>query len=187
MRKFKILTLAALPPLLFTGPLWAQDWSFPAAQDANYQAQPTLALLGGIQDPDVRGAGADSLMGIELSLNCPLIQPPKNRIRQQLSLSRYDDSGLELTSLEINPHYMMPLSEHLELGVGPGLGIVRAEAGRDEETLYTAQAGASLQYRVGALYLGAEARYQLTTEDSLGGRDRDVDNSRFLLKVGLDI
>ncbi|WP_210397813.1 hypothetical protein [Motiliproteus sediminis] len=171
-----------------TAPLaLAEGWSFPALTGDNYRAEPTLALIGGQLDPDVTGADADDLWGLELSLNCPLIQPPSNRIRQQASLTRYDDQGLKITSLEINPHYVVPVSEHMELGFGPGVGIMKVDSNGNDETLLGLQAGVSLHYRRDAFFFGAEARYQITDKEDFGAGKVDVDNSRVLLKVGINL
>jgi len=178
------LSLSALSPGALAQ---AGDWSMPAIGTDAYRAQATVALLGGQLDPDLAGADADTLLGVELSLNCPLIQPPSNRIRQQLSLTRFDDQGVEITSLELNPHYLMPLGNGLELGFGPGFGVMNVDAAGSSETLFGLQAGASLHYRRDGFFVGAEARYQWTTEEDFGAGDTDIDNSRLLLKVGMDI
>lgn len=178
---------AAVAALTISGLAQASAWNFPAVTTAGYTAEPTVALLGGALDPDIDGASSDTLYGIELSLNCPLIQPPSNRIRQQLSLTRFDDQGVEITSLEMNPHYVVPVAENLELGFGPGFGVMWVDSGDQSETLLGVQAGVSLHYRRDGFFVGAEARYQLTSEEDFGAGDTDINNSRVLLKVGMDI
>ncbi|MDR9424585.1 MAG: hypothetical protein RI567_04800 [Marinobacter sp.] len=165
----------------------AEGWEFPGFSSDDYQAQPTLAMVGGVMDPDFGPAGAGGVYGLELSLDCPLLQPPSNRIRQQLSLTQYDEDGVEINSLEINPHYVVPVSENLEIGFGPGIGVLDVDAGSHDDTLLGFQAGASVHYRQGAFFVGGEARYQVTTEERFGGRDQDADNARVLLKVGVNL
>ena len=165
----------------------AEGWEFPGFSGDNYQVQPTVALLGGVMDPDFGPAGSGGVYGLELSLDCPLLQPPSNRIRQQVSLTQYDEDGVEITSLEINPHYVVPMSENLEFGFGPGIGVMDVDTGSHDNTLLGIQAGASVHYRQGAFFAGAEARYQVTTEERFGNRDRDADNARVLLKVGMNL
>ncbi|HKJ75836.1 MAG TPA: porin family protein [Gammaproteobacteria bacterium] len=190
MRRAIPTTVLSLTLAAASGATWAQGWKPLAGADPDYRSEPTVALVGGTQDPDFRDADSDGIYGIELSFNCPLLQPPTHRIRQQLSLTEYDEDGLELTSLELNPHYVVPVAQGLEIGFGPGLALIDAEAGRDDETLWGLQAGASLHYRVGELFAGAEYRYQITSEGDFGNArrgDEDVDNSRFLLKLGINM
>lgn len=164
----------------------AQGWNWFPVADADYRAEPALAALGGIQDPDVDGVSSDGAFGVELSLNCPTLATPRHGIRQQISLTRFDNDGLELTSLEINPHYVVPVGQDLGFGFGPGLSYVSADAaGGDSDGVFGLQAGVSLHYRQGPLFLGAEARYQWTQEADLGGADTDLDNSRLMGKAGV--
>lgn len=165
----------------------ADGWEFPGFNASGYQAEPTVAFVGGVMDPDAGFADAGAVYGVELSLNCPLLQPPTNRIRQQASLTRYDEDGVEITSFEINPHYVMPMGENLEFGFGPGVGVMNVDYGSDDNTLLGLQAGASMHYREGAFFAGAEARYQVTTEERFNGVKRGVDNARVLLKVGVNL
>lgn len=165
----------------------AEGWDFLAGLSDDYQAQPTLSLVGGVMDPDFGAVGSGALYGLEVALNCPLLQPPSNRIRQQLSLTQYDEDGVEVTSLELNPHYVIPMSENLEIGFGPGFGVLDVEAGSQDDLLLGVQAGASVHYRQGAFFAGAEARYQVTTEERFGGTDQGADNVRVLLKVGVNL
>ena len=190
MRRIIPNTVLSVALAAASGATWAQGWEPFAGGNPDYRAEPTLAFIGGTQDPDFDDAGSDGIYGVELSFNCPLLQPPTNRIRQQVSLTGYDEDGLEMTSLELNPHYVVPIARGLEFGFGPGVALIDAEAGGDDETLWGVQAGASLHYRAGDLFAGAEYRYQITTEEDFGnaGRgDEDVDNSRFLLKAGINL
>lgn len=168
-----------------SAPAAAEGWDALPVLGDNYSAKPTLALIGGAMDPDFSGADTGAVYGVELSLDCPLLQPPVNRIRQQLSLTHYNDD-VEITSLEINPHYVMPLVEGLELGFGPGLGVLSVDTDNGDETVFGLQAGASLHYRAGPLFLGAEARYQATTEGDFGAGDQDVNNARYMVKAGVN-
>ena len=180
-------TFLALGGVLLAGsaPATAADWQFLPALQSGYQADTTLAVMGGLQDPDRSAVDAGGAYGVELSLNCPTIKPPVGHIRQQISVTRFDNDGLELTSFEINPHYMVSLAENLDLGIGPGLGYVSADAGGNSDGVFALQAGASLHYRTGPLFLGAEARYQVTQEAEFGAADEDVNNYRLLGKAGI--
>ena len=168
-----------------SAPAAAGGWGLFPVLDDDYTAEPTFAVIGGAMDPDFSGADTDGVYGVEFSLNCPTLQPPVNRIRQQFSLMRYDD-GIEITSLEINPHYVMPIAQGLELGFGPGLGVLSVDTDNGDATAFGLQAGASLHYRAGLLFLGAEARYQATTEEDFGDGDQDVNNVRYMVKAGVN-
>ena len=183
-----MLRALTLPALALTmaapAPAAADGWTFLPAAGEDYRAEPTLAALGGYQDPDIGGVDAGGAYGVELALSCPTLAPPRGRIRQQISLTRFDNDGLELTSFELNPHYLVDLGSGLAVGAGPGLGYVAADAGGESDGVLALQAGASLHYRQGPLFLGAEARYQWTQEADFGAVERDVDNSRVLAKAG---
>ncbi len=162
------------------------QWRWFPGLDSQYQAQTSLALIGGSADVDLSGQDSDSLYGIEASFNCPLLQTPANRIRQQVSLTRFDADGLDITALEINPHYVVPVADGLEAGFGPGFGAAKVSVAGSDETVLGVQLGASLHYRRGAMFVGAEARYQWTTEENFGAGDIAIDNSRILLKAGVN-
>jgi hypothetical protein len=182
----RILPLSVLAVTLAAPlPAAADGWDFLPVTGPDYQAAPTLAVLGGIQDPDVDGVDAGGAFGVELGLSCPTLAPPAGRIRQQISLTRFDNQNLELTSLELNPHFLVDVGGNLAVGVGPGLGYVTADAGGDSDGVFALQAGVSLHYRQGPLFLGAEARYQWTQEADLGGAETELDNSRVVAKAGL--
>lgn len=168
-----------------SSPALAQDWELLPVLGDDYRAKPTLAVIGGAMDPDFPGAGSDAAYGVELSIDCPTLKLPKNKIRQQFSLMQYDDD-VEITSFELNPHYVMPVGGGLEFGFGPGFGVLSVDTDGSDETLFGLQAGASLHYRAGNLFLGAEARYQVTTEEDFGNGDQDADNARYMVKAGIN-
>lgn len=162
----------------------AGEWNFMAGMDKDYVADPTLSLMAGNLDPDIGNADSDTISGIELSLNCPLLQPPTNKIRQQVSYTTYDNQGLEISSFELNPHYVVETMPGLGLGFGPGLGYVKAETSTESEGMFALQLGASLHYTaMGPLFLGAEARYQVTQGDDFAGQ-KGADNLRIAVKAG---
>ena len=174
-------TLFSAILVIISGTALAGDWKLMPATDASFKAEPTVSLMGGIMNPDVPGADTDSVFGAELSFNCLALQPPTGKIRTQISWTRYDEGGLELNSVELNPHYLWKVGNNLELGVGPGLGYVSGKSGALDEGVWALQAGASVHYRSGNMFLGAEARYQFTEEDF---GTSDLDNFRVMLKVG---
>lgn len=169
----------------FGGHVQANEWTFLTGTKQGYTAEPTISLMLGRMSPgdDFRSS---AIAGVELSLNCPLLQPPTNRIRQQVSLTWYDKGRNEITSLEINPHYVVEVAPGLELGAGPGLGLVMVDTATGDGNVLGVQFGASAHYHGNSpLFIGAEARYQLTTESRFGGGQKtDVNNFRFGIKVG---
>jgi hypothetical protein len=171
----------ALALLGATSAAHAGGWSVLPITDPGFKAEPTLALMGGLLNPDVSGADADAAYGAELSFNCLALQPPTGKLRTQISWTKYDDAGLEIESIELNPHYLVKVGEGLEIGAGPGLGYVSGKTGAIDENAWALQVGASAHYRAGNLFLGAEARYQFTEEEFAG---EDMDNFRVMLKVG---
>ena len=182
----KILKLS-ISALLLAGSTLYADREFkvlPIATDASYCASLGLALIGGFQE--VHHDNGSALYGIELSLACPALQLPSNDVRQQVSLTRYDEDGITLTSLEFNPHVMFDITKDLQIGAGPGFGIVYGDAS-ESDLVFALNAGASLNYDITSnVFLGAEARWQWTTEGEFAPNYKtSVDNVRSLLKVGM--
>lgn len=182
----KIIKVAAVAGLLSSTTVQAEGWRFFPVLDGNFPFMPAVAVTAGVMDPEVSGAGANGIYGVELSFLCPLIQPPTNYIRQQVSLTQYDEGDLKLTTLEANLHYRLPITEGLELGFGPGFGVVHADpdnGGTDTELAL--QLGMGLNYNLnGGMFVGAEARYQWTTESDIGANGENLDNYRVMFKVG---
>lgn len=171
-----LIPLAAATAMLGTGPALAD----------RTPVDPAIAVVGGMLFPDVSGADDAGVYGIELSANCLLIQPAQGRLRHHLSVTRYDDSPLKMTSAELNTHYMLDLTPELALGFGPGIGYARTDIGSDDNGLWSFQLGANMTYRLPTnLFLGVEARYQFTESARFEGRNQDADNLRLLGKVGM--
>ncbi len=181
------LTAAGLIATGFgAGAAHASGWTILAGTKPGYTAEPTVSLMLGRMSPGDEFRSA-TIVGAELSLNCPLLQPPTNRVRQQISFVSYDKGRTEINSLEINPHYVVEVAPGLELGAGPGLGLVMVDTPGGDGTVLGLQFGASAHYHASSpLFIGAEARYQVTTEDRFGsgGPKTDVNNFRFAIKLG---
>ncbi|MET0091558.1 MAG: outer membrane beta-barrel protein [Candidatus Thiodiazotropha sp.] len=164
--------------------LWAADhWGFLPAKSDGFDPDLTLSVMGGITDPLPHGLDADLSFGLELPMNCLLLDPPQGSIRQQFSYMQYDDSGLKITSFEMNPHYLYRIDDKFSIGVGPGIGYVDADGRHVNEGVLAIQGGVSLHYKMSEqLFLGAEARYQWTQE--LDDTNDDLKNTRIFGKVG---
>lgn len=163
----------------------ADELTWFAGWKDDYKAEPAVSVMLGQMDPG-DNMDSDTISGIEFSLNCPLVKPPNNRIRQQISYTTYDDQGVEITSIELNPHYVVEVSPGLEIGGGPGLGYVMVDGAAGDGSVFGLQLGVSAHYTLQSpLFIGAEARYQITGEDDFGAATKsDVDNYRIALKVG---
>ena len=178
----KIGAALLLTTAMTTQPVFAEGWEFLPGTSDDYQSEMTVSALYGIMDPAPSGADSSGVVGVELALNCPLLKAPNGTIRQQASLTRYDEDGVELTTIEINPHYLVEMSDRLALGFGPGLGYLKADATGVSDGVFALQAGVSLHYNMDRLFIGAEARYQWTQE--IDDTNDDMNNSRIIAKVG---
>ena len=183
--KTRMSALTLFSAVALSGPAMAEGWVLGPAFKDGWKPEFTLAAVGGSMDAD--HAGSDLYGGLEFSLNCPWFQPPKGVIRQQFNIGAYDDDGMEVTSFEINPNYFMALSPKWSLGVGPGIGYVRASyMDGSTEGLWSVQASANLNYRSGPLFMGVGARYQNTEDETLAPGIKGADNWLVSAKVGIN-
>lgn len=185
MQRTLITTATVAFLTLGAGTASAGEW-FPIAE-RGFSAQPSLALMGGSQSFDWDEADSDTVYGVELAMNCGLYAPERGRIRQQISLTQYDDGGLETIHLELNPHYLFIDNGKLTMGAGPGVGWVQSDIeGGGDDDVFAVQAGASVGYDFRPLFIGVEARYQWTTEADFGAVEENLSNSRVMAKVGIN-
>lgn len=181
----KTIKTVALVALITSG-VTAKEMKFlPIITDKNYCFSPSVAVLGG------SGKYKDSkkystMYGVELSIACPALQLESLDIKQQISLVHsYKNGGLSANNLEFNPHVMFDVMQKLQVGVGPGFGIIVADANGKTDTVIGLNLGASLSYEVtNSMFIGAETRYQWTTSANFGGGNVSLNNYRTLLKVG---
>jgi hypothetical protein len=163
---------------------FAGDWKLLPVRDADFKPEITVSAVAGSLDPQHSGAGTYS--GIEVALNCLLLQPPSGVMRTHISLGQFDHDGLKLTDFEINPRWTVKLNKDLSFGVGPGVGLVHAEIAGHSTTLYALQLGADLDYRMGPVNLGLGARWQATeNKDILPGRS-GADNALIQARIGFN-
>ncbi|MGE5547447.1 MAG: hypothetical protein ACM33T_11150 [Solirubrobacterales bacterium] len=176
---------AAAIAVLAAIPAQAGEWGFlPVTNDPSFKFEPAIALKGGWMAPDVGGVGDDFAYGAELSFNCGLLRLPVGRIRHQLSYNRFDHDGLELQTVEFNPHYQVEAAPNLWIGAGPGVGFVWAESDRGSDAnMWALNAGAGATYVMGHVTLGVESRYQWTQDDAVGAT-KGADNWLTTVKVG---
>jgi len=160
------------------------DWTFLAGTKEGYKAEPVASIILGMMKPDEEHVDAKAAYGLELSLNCPLLQPPTNKIREQVSFTTFKSDDFKQNSIELSPHYVVEVAKGLWLGGGPGLGVVMGEHDGHKETVFGLQVGGSLHYTAAApFFVGAEARYQFTTD--AGDLGDNLNNMRAMVKVGM--
>lgn len=182
MRIARIL-LAAAALTATTAPALAGDWQFLPITDKGYTPAFVASVTGGVMNPQhVSSSGA---WGLELAMNCGLLQTPTGVIRTKLSVTKFDKSGLDLTTVELNPRWTTPIAKDLTLGVGPGIGWVKADSGSRTTDMFAWQVGADLDYRIGQLNLGLGARWQDTVNKTVSAGREGADNWLVQAKVGV--
>lgn len=160
----------------------AEGWQFlPLLNDPQYKPEITLAITGNRLQPD-QGRDADA-WGIDLNMNCGLLQSPDKRIRTHVNLSRSDEAGVKVTAFELSPRYTMPLAmPGVSIGAGPSLAVFKVEGGGADRSLTGLGLAAGVNYRVGSFYAGADVRYHGTAARS----GVDLDPVTLGLKLGIN-
>lgn len=160
----------------------AGEWQFLPVQGSGYKADVVLSLAGGTMEPN--GTGSAGYVGAELAFNCLLLAPPTGTIRTKLSYGSFDHTGIKLSTLELNPRWMVNVTPALSLGAGPGLGMVSTEVAGKTKHLTAAQIGADLDYRMDHVNLGLTLRRQATRSADIGGGLSRASNTLLEAKVG---
>ena len=144
----------------------------------------SIGLLGGIQQGDGDNDEWENMFGAELAFECLFSQD----VRSQLQYMYYNVDGLTMQQLSANPHFVFyfdDLGESVEFGVGPHFGITQVEKGNDDDIIFTYGLGTSVRTNIADnIYVGAEARYEWTTDATLGGKDDSYNNAKVFAKVG---
>jgi len=178
---------AALLTSFSTTSFAEKSWQFFPGVNDDFIFDPTISIMAGQMRPSLKIGDAAIGTGIELSINCPLLQPPTNRIRQQISYFNYKDSDSTIITVEVNPHYVFEVMPKLEIGAGPGFGYVSADVNGKTANMGAFQLGGSIHYRISRFFIGAEGRYQWTTEGKIGtGTEDGAKNAKAALKLGFD-
>ena len=123
MKTARILLTALALGAATTPALAAGDWKFLPIADKGYAPAFVASVTGGIMDPQHVGSG--DAWGLELAFNCGLVQTPTGVVRTKLSVNKFDKAGLELTTVELNPRWTIPVAKDLTFGIGQlnlGLG-----------------------------------------------------------------
>jgi hypothetical protein len=173
----------------FTIPIMA--WAQKQPSKKRYQSQMGLSLIGGIQNNKNFEAAA-AVYGIEISLQCPLVNHEKNYIRQHFSLIRQQGKKLKTVSLELNPQYKLIALPVVELGLGPSVGLIFTNTSSKNKPVFNYGLGAGIVFNVKHFFLGLESRYACTKKVSFTGLDNkmesvevgNLNNLRTFLKAG---
>lgn len=185
-KTIKLLSLA----LLFSGSIASasDEWVFfPAFTDDNWKGKPALSATVGYMDINSSVAGGGETYGLQLAFDCPVFTiPGDDAVLQQINLNFYDNNDLELTTLEINPHYYTNIAKNTRFGFGPGLGYTWTDSKRGKDSdLWAGQVGFAIEYRKDSLYASFGSRYQWTESATIGTeKDEDLDNLLTTIKVG---
>jgi len=153
----------------------------PMIVDESSSFNPALALIGGV----MRGEGDNndwkSFYGAEFSFDCLI----SDAIRQQIQITNYDHDGIQMLQANIIPHYMIDIAEGTQIGFGPTFGVAKVDIGSEDDTVFTYGVGASVRQDLGEnFFVGAEAKYEWTTDATLGGVDDDFNNAKVFAKIG---
>jgi hypothetical protein len=160
--------------LLLNSSAQAEDWTFLPTKNVHNSSEYGVALIVGSSDLH-KDSTSGSLYGVEFSFLCPLVQASEHKIRQNISLTKFDKNSFDMYSLELNPHYLYQIEENTYFGVGPSLGLLKVEG--DDAVLDFGMGISIRKDLTEKLFLGAEFRKVYATEN-------DYSNTRFIGKVG---
>jgi hypothetical protein len=154
---------------------------FPGLEQG-FKAEPSLAVTAGVMGAPATNDNSMFVYGLDFNMNCGLIQTSDNRIRTHLQINHVDESGMKSTSFELSPRYTVPLGSGFSVGAGPVLGVVLADNGRSDKSLFGYGAVVGANYRKGMYYSGLDLRYLNTSEsDSVS-----FENWTLMAKVGIN-
>lgn len=183
--KHKLTALATLSVLALSGNALAADsWEIlPVLKDG---WKPDFSFAAEIGTMDVKNGGRGDYQGVEFALNCPWFCPPTGNLRQEFHLGAYKNGEYSLTTFEMDPHYMFPLSPNWSVGGGPGIGFVKAYVGDKTATMSSFQVTGDIDYNNGHFFFGFGARYQNTLNKEIAPGVRGMDNWLVSAKIGLN-
>ncbi|HHD78748.1 MAG TPA: hypothetical protein ENK98_03800 [Epsilonproteobacteria bacterium] len=155
--------------------------AFNQVDDGTSSIPMSFALLGGVMKDEGSNTDWKAFYGAELAFECLL----SDSTRSQLQLTNYDHEGLQMLQLSANPHYIFNRGDAVEFGAGPHIGVARAEIGNEDDTVFTYGLGASARADIGNnFFVGAEARYEWTTDAEFSGVKDDLNNAKVFAKLG---
>ena len=141
----------------------------------------SVAYIGGIQKGEGDDLDWEVFNGFEFSFGCLLSES----VRSQLQITTYNQNNIAILQVSTNPHYIFNVSEKVALGVGPHLGLAKVEIGTEDDIIFTYGLGASIRTDITEhFFIGAEARYEWTTDATFAGVDDDLNNAKVFAKIG---
>ncbi len=131
-----------------------------------YTGQMDISVIGGIQNYKDFDA-VSPVYGVEISLQCPLVNSPKAYIRQHFKFTHQQDEKFTSTTIEINPQYMIIAKPRIKLGIGPSAGLIFANIEEDHKTIFSYGLGTASAYYVKNISVGIGISYAMTNKFSL--------------------
>jgi hypothetical protein len=176
-------------PLFFIVPLFASAQE--SLSKKEFKPLAGLSVIGGVQNNTHFDAWAP-IYGVEFSMECPLVQTGKSKIRQQLSLILQDGKDYKSLNLEVNPHYKIIARSSFEWGAGPVAGFIFTTLRDNNKPVFNYGLGTGVVYYFKKVFIGFESRYTMTKEILFDEIDKetgynesgDLNNLRVFLKMG---
>lgn len=177
-----VSTLFAVGITLGTTTSHADGLKFLPGLQADFKAEPSIALSAGVTVTSASSSDSLFIYGLDLNMNCGLIQTPENRIRTHVQINHVGESGMKSTSFEISPRYTVPVGSGFSVGAGPVVALVKADFGYFDKDLFGYGAVLGANYRQGIYYSGLDLRYlKLSEVNSVS-----LENWAVLAKVGIN-
>ena len=181
----KKLLLSSITIMTLSLSAQASGWEILPVLNDNHKLNPAVAIIGGSLQGDESGDKSEAFYGLEISMDCPLLKVPTGKIRQQANLTSYDNDGIKMNEFNLNPHYQISLSDSTSFGVGPSFGVAQVELEDEDDTIFTYGVGASVRTNLtNEMFIGAEARYTMTSDAEFFGEKDDFNNYKFFVKLG---
>ena len=182
MKKYLLTLIIAIP---LTAP--AQD----SPPKKEFKPLAGLSVIGGVQNNKYFKASAP-VFGIEFSMECPLVQTAKSRVRQQMTLMRQKQKDYQSVTIEINPQYKLIARSSFELGMGPVAGFIFTHIRDNNKPVFNYGLGTSAMYYFKRMFIGLEGRSTITkkillddvyNETTVAGK-ANLNSLRGFLKLG---
>ena len=141
----------------------------------------SFGILGGVMKDQRSDTNWKGFYGVEFAFACLF----SDSTRSQLQLTNYDHDDLKMLQLSANPHYIFNRGDAVEFGFGPHLGAAKVTMDNEDDTIFTYGAGASLRSDITEnFFVGAEARYEWTTDAEFSGEKDNLNNAKVFAKIG---
>jgi len=184
MKKIALLSVLASTLIMAAGdldPVESTVQSLNSIDGVESNIPMGFALLGGALKGEGDNTDWNALYGAEFSFECLF----SSDVRSQLQFTHYDEAGIKRLQLSANPHYIFNRGDTVEFGFGPHLGAAKVEIGSEDDTVFTYGLGASVRSSISEnFFVGAEARYEWTTDAEFDGVEDDVNNAKVFAKIG---